>query len=54
VRDGNFASGANKVVMGEYTTPTCRLSDEDFMDLVEEKVDTEVETLVDLEQEDYQ
>ena len=54
VRDGNFASGANKVVMGEYTTPTCRLSDEEFMDLVEEKIDRETETLIDLEQEDYQ
>jgi hypothetical protein len=54
VRDGNFATGANKAVMGEYTTPTCRLSDEDFMDLVEEKVDREAETLVDLEQADYE
>jgi hypothetical protein len=54
VRDGNYASGATKVVCGEYTTPSCRLSDEEFLDLVEEDVDKDGETLIDLEQEDYQ
>lgn len=54
MRDSHFASGAEKLVSGGYTTPACRLSDEDFLDLVEERVDREVETLIDLDQEDYQ